>query len=158
MKQKPKPYALMVVKAVDQRKTMKRTPLKSDPNKVRAWQQRSRKPLAQRTGLKQGSTLKAKKPMNRVGKVGRANLKANKMIREYSEQHDLDTCEIGLHGCLGKFTVANAHRHKRSWYKGDADKLADPKQWVKACQCCHDKIEHDAALTEEVFMRLRGEE
>lgn len=101
--------------------------------------------------------------MNKVGKVGRANIKANASIRAYSEKHGLDTCEIGPTGlvkceCLGKFTVANAHRHKRAYYKGDPVLLADPQQWVKACVNCHDAIEHDPELTEEVFMKLRGEE
>ena len=70
---------------------MKRTQLKANPDKIRAWKQRS-KPLAAksslkaRTGLKASTTLKARKPMNRVGKVGRANIAANKKIKTQYQQ------------------------------------------------------------------------
>lgn len=145
---------------------MRKSSLKANPDKVRAWNQRSRKPLAQRTGLKTGSTLKATKPMNKVGKVGRANIAANKEIKKHAEAKSLDHCEVCKLGmeafkdveCVGSFALTTAHLHKRAWYKGDAYLLADPKQWVKACVNSHNRMEHDAALTEEVFMRLRGEE
>jgi len=52
-----------------------------------------------------------------------------------------------------------AHRHKRRWYKGkDPSLLDDFNQTVLACQPCHEKIEYDKELTQEMFMRLRGEE
>lgn len=149
---------------------MRKTPLKANPDKVRAWKQRS-KPLQARTGLKAGTglktktTLKAKKSIRKVGKVGKANIESRKEIARKAEQMKLSTCELGpvlvsfgINICLYNFALAPAHRHKRAWYKGDAEKLADVKQWVAACQCCHDAIEHNAALTEEVFMSLRGEE
>lgn len=150
---------------------MKRSPLKTNPAKVAAWQQRSRKPLAVHAGLKSGSTLKTKttlkasKSIRRVGKVGKANMEARKLIAKRAEALKLSTCELGpvliqygINVCLYNFAMAPAHRHKRAWYKGDAEKLADVKQWVAACVDCHDAIEHSAELTEAVFMRLRGEE
>ena len=114
--------------------------------------------LKSHTGLKTRTTLKATKPMNKIGKVGKANIKANKIIRAYSEKHNLESCELKFKGCLGKFTMANAHRHKRAFYKGDPELLSDPKQWVKACTPCHDRIEHNEALTKSEFSRLRGPE
>ena len=96
--------------------------------------------------------------MNRVGTTGKANAKANRKIRESIPAHD--TCElVGLveHECA-PFAMTTAHRHKRAWYGGDADLLADKKQWIRACVTSHDIIEHDSELTEEVFMRLRGKE
>ena len=150
---------------------MKKTQLKANPDKVRAWQMRSRKPLAVRsglkshTGLKSGSTLKSHKPMRKVGKVGKANIEARKKIGKLAEANKLTTCELGpvlvsfgINVCLYNFTLAPAHRHKRAWYKGDAEKLADIKQWVCACVDCHDAIEHNADLTEQVFIKLRGQE
>lgn len=50
------------------------------------------------------------------------------------------------------------HRHKRAWYKGDVEKLADVKQVVVGCQVCHEKIEHNEELTKEIFNKLRGNE
>lgn len=96
--------------------------------------------------------------INKIGKIGRANIKARKMIAIKCESIDLNFCEIQLGGCLGGIYLAPAHRHKRAWYQGDADLLAEFKQWVCACQICHNQIEFDNELTEEVFDRLRGEE
>jgi len=161
----------MVVKAEDQRSnTMKRTPLKSNPDKVRAWKSRS-KPLQAKsslkagTGLKTKTTLKARKNIRKIGKVGKANIASRKEIAKKAEAMKLTSCEVGpvllkygINVCTYDWPLAPAHRHKRSWYKGDAEKLSDAKQWVCACQSCHDAIEFDAQLTEEVFMKLRGPE
>lgn len=96
--------------------------------------------------------------MKRVGKVGKANQDSRKIIASISESLGLSFCEIALKGCLLNWPLAPAHRHKRAWYKGDVAKLADIRQWVCACQYCHDKIEFNKELTEEVFMILRGQE
>lgn len=136
--------------------------LKVNPEKMRAWQQRTRKPLQAKsslkakTGLKSHVTLKSRKAIKKMGKVGRENLKARKQIAEYCEKKQLKECEIKLSGCMRKWPLAPAHRHKRAWYKGNSDLLADPKQWVVACQHCHDQIEHNAVLTENIFLQLRG--
>ena len=122
------------------------------------------KPMKRGGGFKTRTPLKATKPMNRVGKVGRANISACKKIAVIAAKEGLDYCEIGRLNlpamkeveCLGSFTLASAHRHKRAWYKGDAELLADRDQWVKACVNCHDAIEFDGDLTEEVFNRLRN--
>ena len=115
--------------------------------------------------MKTKTTLKAKKAIRKVGKVGKANIESRAAIAKKAEAMKLTTCELGpvllkygFNACLHNYALAPAHRHKRAWYKGDAEKLADVKQWVAACQCCHDIIEHDAVLTEEVFTALRGEE
>jgi len=90
------------------------------------------------------------------GKVGRANDKARKMIGKFAQDHALNLCEMNLEGCEGNYNIAPAHRHKRRHYKGNADALADPKQWVVACQKCHMTQEDDRELTEEIFTKLRG--
>lgn len=121
-----------------------------------------KKGLTTRTTLKSHTSLKAKKNIRKVGKVGKANKTARGLIADYAKTMNLTTCEIGplglTTGCTKTWPVAPAHRHKRSWYKGDAILLAAPKQWVVACQCCHDQIEFNAELTEEVFTKLRGNE
>lgn len=89
------------------------------------------------------------------GKVGRANTQARKLITEQCEELNLNYCEIALPNCLRTWPLAPAHRHKRAWYKGDVGKLSDYNEWVVACINCHNQIEHDAQLTEEVFNRLR---
>lgn len=94
--------------------------------------------------------------LKRVGKVGRANAQANKRLRE--KLGDIHACEIRLEGCMVTWPLQFVHRHKRAWYKGDVERLSDVRQVVIGCQVCHDRIEHDSKLTEEVFTRLRGKE
>ena len=97
-------------------------------------------------------------PLNRIGKIGKANIEARKRIADIAEEKGLDYCEIRFEGCMGRIFLAPAHRNKRAWYKGDIELLSDYNQWVSACTPCHDKIEHDKKLTEKVFLKLRGEE
>jgi len=158
---------------------LRRTPLKAKTGlKARKPWNPPQKPLAQksslrsnsgltsRTTLKTTTTLKAKKRIKKVGKVGKANIEARNLIAKKAEAMKLTHCELGpvllqMYGiniCLYNYALAPAHRHKRAWYKGDVEKLADIKQWVAGCQCCHDAIEHNKEMTEAVFMRLRGEE
>ena len=101
-------------------------------------------------------TTMKRTPLKRIGKVGRANLEANKRLNEMFKNQT--TCEMRLDGCLGTWPLQKAHRHKRSWYKGDVEKLSDYKQVVIACQHCHELTEHNRELNNEVFIRLRGEE
>ena len=92
------------------------------------------------------------------------NKAANARIRAYCDEMGISHCEIRLPGCMGRFGLSNAHRHKRVWYKRfewdeqeTIEALSDPTEWVKGCAYCHQRIEKDKELTEEVFMRLRGE-
>ncbi len=96
--------------------------------------------------------------MRKVGTVGQANINSRKKIAEIAEEKCLDYCEIGFPDCLHTMYLAPAHRHKRAWYKGDEELLADYKQWLSLCVKCHDKIEFDEELTEQEFIRLRGSE
>lgn len=119
----------------------------------------------ERKSLQTRTTLKATKRIKKVGTVGRANHIARTAIATIAEKKDMKRCELGpvltalgITGCTKTWPLAPAHRHKRSWYKGDADLLAREDQWVAACTCCHDRIEHDSVLTEEVFVKLRGQE
>ena len=89
--------------------------------------------------------------LNKMGKIGEANREARKKIAEIAEEKGLNYCELHMQGCLGRLFLAPAHRHKRAWYKGDVELLSDINQWVSACQVCHDTIEHNAELTEEMF-------
>lgn len=93
--------------------------------------------------------------IKRVGKIGRANIEARKMIAKIAEEHNLTTCEIRFAGCLGTFGIAPAHRHRRGYYHGDPKKLADYNEWVAACQHCHGLIDNNKQLLKETFNRLR---
>ena len=97
-------------------------------------------------------------PIKRLGKVGNANREARGIIAEICKEKNLNHCEMQLEGCMGNWPLAPAHRHKRSWYQGDVEKLSDFYQWIVACQVCHDLQENDKELTEDIFSRLRGVE
>lgn len=114
--------------------------------------------MMRKAPLKRGTSQMKRTAMKKIGKTGKANTNSRKVIADIAERHQMKTCEIRLPNCMRTWPLAPAHRHKRSWYKGNADKLADIKQWVTACQVCHDQIEHNATLTEEIFMKLRGSE
>ncbi len=88
--------------------------------------------------------------------MGLANKKARAEIALIAEEKGLNHCEIGFKEfCTKTWPLAPAHRHKRSWYKGNAKLLADFNQWICACQNCHAIIENDPELTEELFNKLR---
>lgn len=91
-----------------------------------------------------------------IGRIGIANREARQIIAAIAEEYGLNRCEIHLPGCLINWFLAPAHRHKRGWYKGDVTKISDYNEWVCACQNCHDLIENDTKLTEEVFKKLRN--
>lgn len=115
-----------------------------------AFHTKPRKPLSRTSSLSRGG-----KGMKKIGKVGLANREANNRLAQILPK---ECCEIRLPGCLVTWPLHWCHRHKRSWYKGNVEKLSDKKQVVVGCQACHDKIEHNAELTEAVFNELRGNE
>lgn len=136
----------------------RRTPLRAK----KPWRP-VRKPI-KRTALKSAGSQLKRSPIRKVGKIGKANAAARRKIAKISEKKALKVCELGPVlqrlgieiECMRTWPLAPAHRHKRAWYKGDAELLAHPDQWVCACQVCHDRIESDPVLTEEVFIQLRG--
>ena len=96
--------------------------------------------------------------INRIGRIGKINLKANREIRKQVAVRRIEKCEIGLEGCMPRFALCPAHRHKRIWYSGRYELLWHISQWLIGCPVCHNQIEGDKELTEEVFLRLRGNE
>jgi len=93
--------------------------------------------------------------MKRIGRIGKINLKANKILKQKYTERGTISCEIRLPGCMPNFALSFAHKHKRVWYKADLGLLSSVKETLVACPCCHDKIENNKKLTEEVFKRLR---
>lgn len=92
--------------------------------------------------------------MRKIGKIGRANIEANKRIKEHVELCSINYCEMRLPGCMVTWPLQIAHRHKRAWYKGDVDKLSDRNEWLIACDACHRATEWNRELNDEVFNRL----
>jgi len=92
--------------------------------------------------------------MKRSGKQGKLNQKANKALKKTFEEAEIVYCELcGTHSWL-----SFAHRHKRRWYRGRSELLSDFNQVMLLCMGCHMKLESDKNLTEETFLKYRGEE
>lgn len=80
----------------------------------------------------------------------------NNLTKTYQKK-GITQCELHLEGCWRYNTLSFAHRHKRRYYKG-TDMLWTFNQTILACIPCHQKIEYDSDLTEEIFEKLRGED
>ncbi len=91
--------------------------------------------------------------MRKIGKRGRMNQKARKMIADFCISRGMVLCMIQLDKCMN-IAHAPAHRKKRRHYK-TAEELADPKEWLPACISCHTKIEANPTLTKKVFKELQ---
>lgn len=92
--------------------------------------------------------------IRRVGKVGRRNANANAKLARMWKKLGINACEH----CGYTFALTNAHRHKRIWYRAYPELLADYKQVIRLCVTCHEHIEYNAKLTEQLFNALRGAE
>ncbi|GEM_PF-1883833 len=79
----------------------------------------------------------------------------NKKIKELCEKYQIHSCELQLDGCKGSWELHPAHRRKRRWYLSHPELLYDMQNWVLACQHCHNRLEFNARLTEQSFIRLR---
>lgn len=78
----------------------------------------------------------------------------HKVIQDMKDR-DIYGCEVRLDGCNGMMFPTPAHRHKRDWYINRKELLIDIDEVIWACQRCHQKIENNKQLTEEVFKKLR---
>lgn len=85
-----------------------------------------------------------------TGKVKEWNYARVKLKKEY-EKKQITTCEVRLSGCAYNNFLSFAHRYKRN----------DPRcthtfnGTILSCIPCHQKIEYDKKLTEEIFKKLR---
>ena len=96
-------------------------------------------------------------PLKRIGKRGRVNLKANQILKKLYE--DIPRiCELRFEGCAGGLFLGFAHRHERDWYYKTPELLSKFNQTILACSGCHQKMDDDKELREQVFIRLRGNE
>lgn len=105
---------------------------------------------------------KKRKPLKRsrvnpIGKVGKRNIAANAILKRMFEAKNITSCEIMFEGCTGQLFLTNAHKHKREWYRPKAkqEKLYAFNEVIKACQHCHQIIEDDRELTNNIFSQLR---
>ena len=96
-------------------------------------------------------------PLKRIGKIRRANIRANKKLRGRYEITNIRHCEIKLADCTN-FPLNFCHRHNRSWYKGKVGLLSSYNQTIIGCQNCHAKMDANIKFRDRIFKDLRGEE
>ena len=104
-------------------------------------------------------------PLKPVGKIGRANKRADRKIAQIAMDHEIYYCEacevlaeLGHLGWQCLQSHSNTHRHERDDYKHDLDKLWDFKQWIYACIPAHQFLDRNKEIREQVFIKLRGED
>ena len=104
--------------------------------------------------------------INKIGKIGKLNKKEGRELAKLWIEKDISWCEfdrphvtsrgISVPCDFGTFPQ-NAHRHKKTWYRGKPDELRwNIKQVARLCQTAHGLIEFNAKKTEAFFIRLRG--
>jgi hypothetical protein len=79
------------------------------------------------------------------------NQQVNKKLRKLFKDKGITRCEL----CSSDWGLTYAHRHKRRWYYGQENLLSDFNQVLLLCLKCHNRIEYDQELTNQIFERLR---
>lgn len=92
--------------------------------------------------------------LNKIGKIGKRNIQANKTLKETFIEKGITRCEK----CGSTFVLTFAHRHKRIWYRSKPELLSDFNQVLLLCIHCHTSIEYHKDLSDAVFLEHRGEE
>jgi hypothetical protein len=99
--------------------------------------------------------------LRKIGKQGKINLEANKILKIIYEEKGIERCELGqlpelgFTDCLRNWALGFAHKKKRIEYYKCPDQLSSFNETILACVNCHNKIENNKQLTEEVFRILR---
>ena len=91
----------------------------------------------------------------RPGKKTKQWQKIKVQLKKLFEEKGITSCEVRLEGCRN-FFLTWAHLHKRHWYLGENEiLLGDFSQVLLCCVDCHQKLERDPKLTQEMFAKLR---
>lgn len=104
-------------------------------------------------------TIKKRKSIRKVGKIGKRNIEANKELKKtYSSLPELPPCEIGRIGLCWRVTHGFAHRHSRVDYRKYPKLLSSVNQTLKACNPCHGWLDAHREEREALFLKLRGKD
>lgn len=95
--------------------------------------------------------------LNKIGKRGKSNLEANKILNQLFSDLGPRGCEINREGCEN-FPLNFCHRHDRDWYKGNVELLSSFEQVIIGCQYCHEWMDNHKEERRKIFDQLRGEE
>lgn len=102
--------------------------------------------------------------MKQIGKVGKANIAANKKLNKEYKSRGLFHCEIGaffkyqgVFADCWKIRQSYCHRLDRIEYRGDMEDLGKFEETIGGCIHCHTIIDkpENAELKEKLFVALR---
>jgi hypothetical protein len=97
--------------------------------------------------------------MKRIGKIGKANISANKKLKEIYQQKGITRCEIGFQGCLGGYMLSFCHKDRRDAYRSNLERLGAFEETILGCQSCHSILDDRSKTTKKesdnIFKRLR---
>jgi hypothetical protein len=118
-----------------------------------------RTPIARRAELNRSSKpLVRSTPLRRTGKKGRANARANRLLKRECERLQIDRCEFGFKDCRVDNGLTHAHVAKRRKLQpGELETKA-----ALACLVCHRVLDEEMTHAEmrtavEGALRQRAE-
>lgn len=97
--------------------------------------------------------------MNKIGKVGKANIAANRKLKKMFGEKGITTCELAFPGCLWDYMLTFCHKEKREAYRGNLERLSAFEEVVLGCQHCHAILDDRSKTTKKqsdaIFRKLR---
>lgn len=90
----------------------------------------------------------------KIGKITQRNVEANKKLKQIYLEKGITKCELKFEGCMYNWGLGFAHKEKRWKYIKTPEKLSDFNETILACTMCHNRIENDKKLTNDVFAKL----
>ena len=97
--------------------------------------------------------------MRRIGKIGKINIEANRILKEKFEKSGIRKCEIGFEGCLKNWLLQFCHKENRVWYRRRPELLSDMSHVILGCASCHAILDDRSKTTKEksdaIFNKIR---
>jgi len=99
-----------------------------------------------------------KEYIRKIGKIGKRNIEANKILNKEYSKLELPPCEAGIPNLCWHQHHGYMHRHGRVWYRSRPELLHSVNQTLKGCNPCHDYLDAHRKDREALFMKRRGPE
>jgi len=102
-----------------------------------------------------------KTPLKKIGKIGRRNIDANKLLKLIFNDYGINRCELNFKGCTPGIFLGFCHREKREYYRKFPELLHNFKHVILGCQNCHSILDDRSKTTKKesdsIFNEKRNE-